>query len=428
MTFVSAARRAMRVGCSAALCASAACADASDPLPPAEAVVATEPLRIDTLATGLVVPWGLATAPDGRVFVTERAGRLRVLTADGLRTEPLLTLPVHAEDPEWHPESGLMGIALDPDFATTGHAYVMATFARTTPAASPSAMGRLLRRVGVAQPEPNELPFVSHVLRLHIDGERVTVVDTIVRDLPAFHYHAGGAVAIGPDGKLYVTVGDVRLPRRAGAADARIAAVLRFERDGRIPADNPDPASPVWARGLRNTQALAWTADGTMLGVDHGPSGLPGEQGRAGRDELNQIVRGASYGWPREAGPPAASGSEAPLHWWPTAVAPAGIAMLGGSTAAAGPAAPVAAQAVRVVVARLRGGINLLSLQRRDDRYAVAADTLFPLSDLGRIRSLLAMPDGSLYATTSNRDIRGTADSLDDLVVRIRRGPPSIAP
>lgn len=423
------ARRPVLAGLVAAFAATIGCADDSrvNTAAPSAAVVSAEVLRVDTLASGLAIPWGIAEAPDGRLFVTERAGRLRVISAEGLRREPLLSIPVHAEDKDWHPESGLMGIALDPEFSENGRAYVMATFARAERPATPTRLQRILRTLKLQKPRLDELAFESRILRLRIEGDRVAAVDTLVRGLPAFHYHAGGAVSIGPDGRLYVTVGDVRLPQLAGDSRRPIAAVLRYERDGSIPRDNPDPASPVWAVGLRNTQALLWTAEGSLFGVDHGPSGLPGEGGRAGRDELNYIEGGRHYGWPTDAGPPGPGSSVPPLHWWSEAVAPAGLAR-----------GPSSSEQVVLLVGRLRGGIEQLSLESlrpdaaRDDSlrrgWRVSADTIFPLPDIGRVRSLLRASDGSLYVTTSNRDIRGTADSLDDLVVRVRRAASPTAP
>jgi glucose/arabinose dehydrogenase len=424
MTHGSIAQRAAHAGRLALLVVGVACSysPVSDATPPSGAVVSTEVLLVDTLASGLVIPWGIAEAPDGRLFVTERAGRLRIITSDGLRIAPLLSLPVHGEDPNWHPESGLMGIALDPDFTTNGVAYLMATFARADTPAVPGLLARVLRASGLQKPRVSELAFESMILRLRIVGDSVASLDTLVRRLPAFHYHAGGAVTIGPDRKLYITVGDVRLSQLAGDPRTPVAAVLRYELDGRIPADNPEPPSPVWAIGLRNTQALVWTSNGALFAVDHGPSGLPGEGGRAGRDELNYIEGGRHYGWPVDAGPPAPGTSIPPLHWWPEAVAPAGLAtqlLPDGSVA--------------LFVGRLRGGIEQVTVALTTLRapagdsirsvWTVVADTLFALPDLGRIRNVLHAADGSLYVTTSNRDIRGSADALDDLVVRIRRAP-----
>jgi len=424
MTIGSIAQRAAHAGRLAVLVIGVACSysPASDAAPLAAAVTSAEALLVDTIATGLVIPWGIAETPDGRLVVTERAGRVRIITPEGLRVAQLLSLPVHGDDPNWHPESGLMGLALHPDFAANGLAYVMATFARTDTPAVPGLLARLLRASGVRQPSLSELAFESMVLRLRIVDDSVASLDTLIRELPAFHYHAGGAVAIGPDRKLYISVGDVRIPKRAGDPGAPIAAVLRYELDGGIPTDNPEPPSPVWAIGLRNTQALAWASNGALFGVDHGPSGLPGEGGRAGRDELNHIEGGRHYGWPSDAGPPAPGTSIPPIHWWPEAVAPAGLGAL-----------PLPDGSVALLIGRLRGGLEQVTVELTPLRtpagdgirsvWTVVADTLFPLPDLGRIRSVLRATDGSLYVTTSNRDIRGSADALDDVIVRIRRAP-----
>lgn len=381
--------------------------------------VPTPTLVIDTLATGLVVPWGLALAPDGRLFVAERPGRLRVIRADGLRPEPLAQFDVHAEDSTWHPESGLMGIALAPDFAESGHAFLLATVPRRDVPAPPGFIARLARRLGVARPTTDELPFENRVLRVTIGPDSAFDVRVIVDGLYTNHYHAGGAIAFGPDGKLYVTVGDGRLPALAQRPDLPVGKLLRFESDGRIPADNPVPDSPVFAAGLRNTQAIAWLPDGTLLGVDHGPSGLPGERGRSGRDELNVLVAGGNYGWPDAAGWELVEGFQRPIYVWRDAVAPAGLAIARGGSGA---------WARSLFVGQLRGGIERLELAQDGPHLNVAVAERLPLPRLGRVRTILAAPDGSLYITTSNRDIRGVAGTSDDVVLRIHAPRPTTTP
>ena len=385
----------------------------SDVHPVADVSVAAVPVteasvdRVDTLRTGLEVPWGVARLPDGRWLVTERRGRLRLFSAEWASpTAPLLSLDVHASDPDWHPESGLMGVALSPDFASTAQVFVVGTFPRDDRPDAHGPIARLWRRLVPPAPSMDDLRFENRIMRLTLRGDSVHDLRVVVRGLYTNHYHAGGALAVGPDAKLYTTLGDGRTPPLAARADTPVGKVLRFELDGGTPTDNPDPGSPVWASGLRNTQALAWLPDGTLLGVDHGPSGLPGEAGRAGRDELNIIEAGADYGWPTPHGE-----SHAPLRRWESAVAPAGLAVE--RVSADGDSA-------WVLVGQLGGGIERLALVRRGDRWRAVHATRFAVPALRRVRTLWMGDDQTLYVTTSNRDIRGVALDGDDLIVRVR--------
>jgi aldose sugar dehydrogenase len=366
--------------------------------------------RVDTLVTGLEIPWGIARLPDGRWLVTERPGRLLLFAADWKgEARTLLTLDVHASDPNWHPESGLMGIALSPDFAASGHVFVVGTFPRDDRPAASGVLTRLWRRVAPAKPSTDALPFENRILRLTLRGDSVEEQRVLVRGLYTNHYHAGGALAIGPDRKLYTTLGDGRTPGLAARLDNPAGKVLRFELDGSIPSDNPHPDSPIWASGFRNTQALAWLPDGTLLGVDHGPSGLPDEAGRTGLDELNVIVSGADYGWPtHQVG---ARGSRAPLRRWESAVAPAGLTIEYTSTDG---------DSAWVLVGHLRGGVERITLVRHGGRWLAVSATHLAAPALRRLRGLWMREGGILYGTTSNRDIRGVALDFDDLIIRIR--------
>ncbi len=375
------------------------------------AAAPTPSLTIDTLATGLVIPWGIAVAPDGRVFVTERAGRLRLITATGLAPEPLMTPIVHAVDSTWHPESGLMGIALAPDFATTGHAYLSATVVRDPVPTAPSFVTRVRNRVGMGSTATDALPYENQVIRITINDSTASDPVVIARGIPTNHYHAaGGAIAFGPDGRLYLTVGDGRRPHLA-QTEALVGKLLRFEADGSIPASNPRSGSPIFATGLRNTQGLAWLSGGALIGIEHGPSGVDEGLDLSGRDELNVLVRGGTYGWPASYGWEGSTAHTASIWVWGRSVAPAGLAVY------AGPYAPWAGS---VLVARLRGGLERLELAHVKGGWRAQAHELLPLPTLGRLRSVVVGGDGSVYLTTSNRDVRGTAGPHDDLLLRVR--------
>ncbi len=394
-----------------------ACASAEEP----SAATAVGPeastgpdVAFDTVATSLSTPWGIATTRDGRIFATERNGCL--LRIAGERRITLGCLDVYAEHPNWHPESGLMGLALDPDFTSTSALYVYATVPRDPAPAAASTTTRLLRRLGLASPSPADLAFENRIYRLVLRGDSIVERRSIVVGIPTSHYHAGGALAFGPDGMLYATVGDGRIPPYAQDSTALIGKILRYRADGSVPPDNPIPGSPVWAWGFRNPQGLAWLPDGTLFAIDHGPSGLEIEGQRMGRDELNVVRRGANYGWPTVAGVDRTAGDRrdsgatvAPIRVWHPAVAPAALAYEGSD----------ATGAHHLLVARLRGGLERISVEQRDGTWSVTRAELFALADLRRLRGIHRAGEHQWLVGTSNIGVRGVDHGADDLLVRV---------
>ena len=226
-------------------------------------------MSVDTVASGLQVPWAIAFAPDGRVFVTERVGRIRVIeqTPFAPSRGRRCRCPRRARRASW-------GMALAPDFATSRELFVVGTFDRG---------GTLVNRV---------MRFTEENGR----GVRPTVM---LDGIPAAIFHAGNAIAFGPDGLLYVATGDARKPSRAQDESSLAGKILRMQRDGSPAPGNPKPGSIVYARGVRNPQGLTWDpTTGQAFAAEHGPSGFPNEYFRRDRDELNVVGRGANLGWP----------------------------------------------------------------------------------------------------------------------------------
>ena len=353
------------------------------------AAPATGSVTVETVAEGLAVPWGVAFAPDGRIFVTERPGRIRVIENGVLRPEPWISLEggIGATG-----EAGLMGIAVSPDFAETGHVFVCVTQRRRVPGGAANDVMRFTDRDG--------------------SGTEPTI---IVMDLPAAMFHAGCALAFGPDGMLYVTVGDARRPSEAGRQRSLVAKVLRYTPEGGIPEDNPFPDSPVYASGLRNSQGLAWHPEtGDLFATEHGPSGFPDERFRRNDDEVNVILRGADYGWPAVSGARGGDRFVLPLTVWSPAVAPSGIAVYDG---------PFEEWRGSVFVGMLRGQqLQRLVLAPAPEKrlpWRVTREEVYLDEELGRIRAVAMGPDGYLYLTTSNRDGRGAAALNDDRLLRL---------
>lgn len=341
---------------------------------------------LDTVATGLEVPWDLAFAPDGRIFLTERVGRIRVVEKGTLQPTPWAALEVAVTG-----EAGLMGIALAPDFPRTGHVYVVAT----------------VRRNGT---------LVNQVIRLADGGDRGRDPIVIVDGIPAANFHAGDAIAFGPDDLMYVATGDARDPGLAQDPRSLGGKILRYRADGTVPDDNPVPGSPVYASGIRNSQGLAWHPEsGDLFAIDHGPSGFPDERFRRDRDELNVVPRGANLGWPDEAGMSSDQDYLPPIAEWTPAIAPAGLAIYSGS-----------AEAWRgsAFVGGLRGKqlrrIVLEPAPTAPTGWRVAAEQPLFENQLGRIRAVVMGPDNAIYFTTSNRDGRGDPAPGDDKLLRLR--------
>jgi glucose/arabinose dehydrogenase len=217
---------------------------------------------------------------------------------------------------------------------------------------------------------------------------------TIIDGIPGTRFHNGGRIGFGPDGMLYITTGDAQIPDLAQDHSSLAGKILRLHDDGSIPADNPFADSPVYSYGLRNPQGLAWDEDGQLWATDHGPRG---------QDEINLIQAGKNYGWPVIQGDQQAPGMERPvLHSGSDTWAPSGAAVLGESLYFAG----------------LRG--RSLYRFNRDAQKPVLTSHLE--GTFGRLRTVVAGPDGLLYLLTSNRDGRTIATAKDDLLVVVEPG------
>ena len=340
---------------------------------------------VDTVATGLEVPWGIGFAADGRVFVSERAGRIRVIERGTLRPQPWATLPVAGTADSG---AGLLGLALDPDFATTHHLYVVGAF-RSTAGTLENRLYRLTDSSGVA----------------------MTPAELLLGGLPSARAHAGSAVAFGPDGMLYLTLGDAFEPASAQDPARMGGKILRLRRDGGIPDDNPSPGSPVYAGGLRNVQGLAWDRDGGLLfATEHGPSTWPWEEGRKDHDELNLIRAGGNYGWPAVMGLARDPRYLDPIVAWTPAIAPSGLAVY------RGPYGPW--RGSLLVGALKEQQLRRIVIQRgATGPRVVREEPIFPPKAFGRIRGVFIAPDSSIWFTTSQRlDQR---DRPDDRIYRL---------
>ena len=339
--------------------------------------------RVETVAENLQVPWSIVFVPDGRVLITERPGRVRVIENGKLKAEPLATI----SDVEPSGESGLMGLTLHPQFASNHLLYLSYAYR--------GGEGQLVR-----------------VARFRETGNGLTDRKVIIENIPAASNHAGCRLHFGPDGKLYVSTGDGTRWERAQALDSLAGKILRLNDDGSVPEDNPfvgrTGARPeIWAYGSRNSQGFDWQpGTNLMFETEHGPSGFEG-LGQGG-DEFNLVERGANLGWPVIHHRETREGMVSPLLEYSPACAPASGMFYRASA-----------------FAQFRGNFFFGCLRGTriirvilNGRQVTSQENLLE-GQFGRIRDVVEGPDGAIYFSTSNRDGRGSPAANDDRILRL---------
>ena len=345
--------------------------------------------RVVTVASGLDHPWSLAFLPGGRMLVTERPGRLRLIEpgANGqpqLRAEPVSGVPpVLARG-----QAGLFDVVVHPDFAKNGQVFL--SFAHGTP-------------------EANHL----RVVRARFDGSQLLDVQPVLTTQPAKTdaQHFGGRMAWLTDGTLVVGMGDGNLERTdAQRLNTHLGKLLRIGADGQVPANNPFTQTPgarpeIYSTGHRNPQGIV-VVDGVLYAHEHGARG---------GDELNRIEPGANHGWPLVTGgidytyariTPYQSlpGMTPPLVAWTPSIAPAGMAWYDSA-----------------LFPQWRGSLLVAALKERSVRRMPLVngvpgpqERLF--QELGeRLRDVRTGPDGAVYLLT---------DSPTGRVLRVEPAPP----
>lgn len=330
------------------------------------------------VASGLVEPWGLALLPDGRWLITERPGRMRIVTAAGEVGEPISGLP--AVDARG--QGGLLDVVVGPTFA--GDRLIYWSYA-----------------------EPREGGNATSVARgrLSEDGSRVEAVQVIFRATPTYDggAHFGSSLAFDDAGHLFVTLGDRSdRPMRPQAQDlgSHMGKTIRINADGSVPADNPfvgrEGARPeIWSLGHRNVQGIAISGDQVWT-VEHGTRG---------GDEVNLDRAGLNYGWPDVAygieyrggpineGITAREGTEQPVYYWDPVIAPGGMAVYDGA-----------------MFPGWRGNLLVAALKEKhiarlvlENGRVIGEERL--LTDLGeRVRDVAIAPDGAVWAITDEAD------------------------
>ncbi len=312
------------------------------------------PAETTEVVTGLAAPWSMVRLASGSTLVSERdSASIRELTADGqLREVATLAEAVPGG------EGGLLGIELDDG---TLFAYYTAA-------------------------DDNRVE--SFPLEGGPGGYSLGSGTVILEGLAKAGNHNGGRIKIGPDGDLYVTVGDAGDPQRAQDRNSPNGKILRIQPDGGIPADNPFPGSPVYSMGHRNPQGIAWDAAGQLWAAEFGQDTW---------DEFNRIEAGGNYGWPVVEGIAGNPDYLDPVVQWNTDEAsPSGLAYADGL----------------FYLASLRG-------QRLWVIDPAGTSTPALVGTYGRLRDVVAGPDGTVWILTNNTDGRGSPREGDDRIVQV---------
>jgi glucose/arabinose dehydrogenase len=335
-------------------------------------------VQTQTVAEGLVNPWALEFLPDGKMLVTERPGRMRIVDAKGRLSEPVSGVPeVVARG-----QGGLLDVALDPKYATNGLIYWSYSEPREGGNGTAVARGKL-----VTSGKP-----------------RVENVQVIFRQQPTFQssLHFGSRLVFTPDGALFIGLGERSFPQsrvKAQDLDNTFGKVVRIMPDGSVPKDNPfvgrKGAMPeVWSYGHRNIQSAALDSQGRLWTVEHGPRG---------GDELNRPEAGKNYGWPVIAygieysgqtigqGITAREGMEQPVYYWDPVIAPSGMAFYAGDK--------FPEWKGNILIGGLTTQV-LVRLVMDGDR--VAAEERINMD--ARVRDVKVGPDGAVYVVTDEQD------------------------
>jgi len=336
-------------------------------------------LGVETLTTGLDVPWDLVWGPDKNVWFTERSGRISRLDPKSGRVHEIGSVDIAGV--RW---TGLMGLAIHPDFKNRPFVFLMHSYnvQNTT---------------------------VNRVVRFTMGHGKLVAPKVILDGIPSKGNHNGGRIAFGGDGLLYVTTGDAGVPRQAQDVQSLAGKILRLTSEGE-PAPNNPLGGFVWSFGHRNPQGLVFARESNLLfSTEHGPWAS---------DEINIIERGSNYGWPNVVGKCDTSAERAecsgmvdPLVEISPTIGIAGIAIFESTS--------ISEWNGNLMVVSLVGEtLSRLVFDKRT-RAVTAQENLLDHA-YGRLRSILVSPEGDVYVATSNRDERGKAGPCDDRIIRIR--------
>jgi aldose sugar dehydrogenase len=328
----------------------------------------TGTIKVETVATGLAHPWGLAFLPDGRMLVTERTGTLRLVSKDGKLSAPLSGVP----EVVVAGQGGLLDVAIDPDFKSNSLVYL-------------------------SYSEPGEGGASTAVARGKLGDSGLENVEVIFRQVPKINgnLHFGSRLVFAPDGTLFVTLGERFQFAPAQDLNNDLGKIVRINPDGSVPKDNPfvgrkDVRPEIWSYGHRNPQGAAINPEtGKLWETEFGPRG---------GDELNIPQAGANYGWPVVSWGNHYTGEDIPdppthpefadaIYHWNPVISPSGITFYTGDA--------ISAWKGNLLI----GGLSEQAIVRLTlDGEKVVDEERIPMGT--RIRDVVQGPDGAVYALT----------------------------
>ncbi len=340
--------------------------------------------KLDTtiIAKGLIVPWEILWSPENELWVTERGGKVLKINPETKERKELIEIQVTEEG-----ESGLLGMALHPDFPSTPWVYLVYTYTQAS-------------------------SIKERLTRYTYQQDQLVDEEILIDNIAGNNYHIGARLIFGHDGKLYMTTGDAGNTSLSQNQASLSGKLLRINPDGSVPDDNPIQGSYVWASGLRNSQGLDFSPTGILYSSEHGPQS---------DDEINILEVGRNYGWPDVKGM-CDNPSEAdfcsnnnvrePIQVYTPTLALAGIAYYQHSA--------IPEWNNSLIVTSLKAG-KLLILHLDEQGMNVVKTTTFYDNDFGRLRDVCVSTDGRVFIATSNRDGRGSPKSNDDMIIEISR-------
>jgi glucose/arabinose dehydrogenase len=338
---------------------------------PSSVVIRSEKqnFRVDTLATGLTSPWGIAFLPDGRILITEKAGQIRIVQNGRLLTDQIQGMPAVYTNGQ----GGLLDIVLHPDYARNGWIYL--TYSK----AGAGGGGTVLARA-------------------KIEGNTLTSLQELyaAQPLNSAGVHFGSRIAFDGKGYVYLSTGDRGTPQNAQNLNNSWGKIIRLREDGQIPPDNPFVNTPnarpeIWSYGHRNMQGLFYDRSRDRLWAhEHGPRG---------GDEINLVRRGLNYGWPLithgvnydgtpVSGASQGDGLEQPVRYWVPSIAPSGLAVVSSN---------LYPQWQGNLLVGALVGTHLARVELNGEAFAREEKLL---NNIGRVRAVVQSPDGHIYLTT----------------------------
>jgi glucose/arabinose dehydrogenase len=312
--------------------------------------------QTEIVAQNLDTPWAIDFLPNDEMIFTQRNGDVSILENRTIKSVGKINVTQIEE-------SGLLGIAVDPEFNTNKYVYLYYT----------TQNGNRLSRF---------------ILNEKLENETI-----LLDNIPSGPIHNGGRIKFGPDGKIYITTGEADNPPLAQNINSTGGKILRINKDGSIPSDNPF-GNYVYSYGHRDPQGITWNNQTNKM--------YESEHGDIRYDEINIINKGGNYGWPLYQGNNSPQGYMKPLIFYTDfTLAPSGIAYYNGA----------------LYVAGLRGTQLRKITLSSDGNTVINEEMLF--TDLGRIREVV-VHNGYLYISTSNLDGRGLPHPGDDKIIKIK--------